>query len=168
MSRQCRGMAGLLIPTKTAGKIAGCFDQGLPVYSTVFYPNFVLKMSLPNMDINLKIFFLQKFSSCSARCHCLHLVTIAIKSLNFQKKKKKKKKKKPAKRFIFSATLNWSLSCRHASWDFTEKKSPQCRGYLQGFYRKEVPAVQGLYLGFANGKVNIPAISWPQGGRGCK
>ena len=160
-------MSGLLIPTKTAGKIAGC----LPVYSTVFYPNFVLKMSLPNMDINLKIFFLQKFSSSSARCHCLHLVTIAIKSLNFHKKKQKKKKKKKkqtAKRFIFSATLNWSLSCRHASWDFTEKKSPQCRGFLQGFYRKEVPAVQGLYLGFANGKVNIPAISRPRGGRGCK
>ena len=57
VSRQCRGMAGLLIPAKTAGKTAGRFDQGLPVYSTVFYPNFVLKMSLPNMDINLKIFF---------------------------------------------------------------------------------------------------------------
>ena len=52
--------------------------------------------------------------------------------------------------------------------DFTEKKSPQCRGFLQGFYRKEVPAVQGLYLGFANGKVNIPAISRPRGGRDCK
>ena len=32
-------MAGLLIPTKTAGEIAGRFDWGLPVYSTVFYPN---------------------------------------------------------------------------------------------------------------------------------
>ena len=87
------------------------------------------------------------------------IVSVAIKSLNFQKKKKKKKK--PAKRF--SATLNWSLSCRHASWDV-----PGGRDFLQGFYRKEVPAVQGLYLGFANGKVNIPAISRPQGGRGCK
>ena len=36
VSRQCRGKAGLLIPAKTAGEIAGC----LPVYSTVFYPNF--------------------------------------------------------------------------------------------------------------------------------
>ena len=33
-------MAGLLIPAKTAGEIAGRFDRGLPVYSTVFYPNF--------------------------------------------------------------------------------------------------------------------------------
>ena len=40
VSRQCRGMAGLLIPAKTAGEIAGRFDRGLPVYSTVFYPNF--------------------------------------------------------------------------------------------------------------------------------
>ena len=40
VSRQCRGKARLLIPAKTAGEIAGRFDQGLPVYSTVFYPNF--------------------------------------------------------------------------------------------------------------------------------
>ena len=40
VSRQCRGKAGLLIPAKTAGEIAGRFDRGLPVYSTVFYPNF--------------------------------------------------------------------------------------------------------------------------------
>ena len=33
-------MAGLLIPAKKAGEIAGRFDRGLPVYSTVFYPNF--------------------------------------------------------------------------------------------------------------------------------
>ena len=39
VSRQCHGMAGLLIPAKTAGEIAGRFDRGLPVYSTVFYPN---------------------------------------------------------------------------------------------------------------------------------
>ena len=40
VSRQCRGMAGLLTPAKTAGEIAGRFDQSLPVYSTVFYTNF--------------------------------------------------------------------------------------------------------------------------------
>ena len=40
MSRQCRGKAGLLIPAKTVEEIAGRFDRGLPVYSTVFYPNF--------------------------------------------------------------------------------------------------------------------------------
>ena len=40
MSRQCRGKAGLLILAKTAGEIAGRFDQGLPVYNTVIYPNF--------------------------------------------------------------------------------------------------------------------------------
>ena len=69
--------------------------------------------------------------------------------------------------------LGMSLGAGTCCRDFTEKKSPQkkspqCRGFLQGFYRKEVPAVQGLYLGFANGKVNIPAISRPRGGRGCK
>ena len=40
VSRQCRGKAGLLIPVKTAGEIAGRFDRVLPVYSTMFYPNF--------------------------------------------------------------------------------------------------------------------------------
>ena len=62
--------------------------------------------------------------------------------------------------------LGMSLGAGTFCRDFTEKKSPQCRGFLQGFYRKEVPAVLGLYLGFANGKVNIPAISRPRGGRG--
>ena len=35
----------------------------------------------------------------------------------------------------------------------------------QGFDHKNVPAVLGIYLGFAKRKVNIPAIPWPQ--RGC-
>ena len=39
VSRQCRGKAGLLIPAKTAGEIAGRFDLGFLVYSTMFYPN---------------------------------------------------------------------------------------------------------------------------------
>ena len=52
VSRQCRGKAGLLIPAKTAGKIAGRFDRGLPVYSAVFYPNFgrVLKYRVLKID----------------------------------------------------------------------------------------------------------------------
>ena len=32
----------------------------------------------------------------------------------------------------------------------------------------KVTAVQGFYLGFAYGKINIPAIPQPLGGRGCK
>ena len=40
VSRQCGGMARLLFPAKTAGEIAGRFDRGLPVYSTVFYSKF--------------------------------------------------------------------------------------------------------------------------------
>ena len=79
--------------------------------STFSNIRFCVKGVITNMDINLKIFFLQKFSSSSARCHCFHLVTIAIKSLNFQKKKKKKKKKKRKTAKRLSATLNWSLSC---------------------------------------------------------
>ena len=90
-------MAGLLIPAKTAVEIAGrfvwvamirCFFYTIHL-STFSNIRFCVKDAITNMDINLKIFFLQKFSSSSARCHCLHLVTIAIKSLNFQKKKKK-------------------------------------------------------------------------------
>ena len=58
VSRQCRGMAGLLIAAKTAGEIAGRFDRGLPVYSTVFYSNFgrVLKYREKNEKTMLYIF----------------------------------------------------------------------------------------------------------------
>ena len=76
---------------------AFCMGGDDPVFllhlSTFSNIRFCVKDVITNMDINLKIFFLQKFSSSSARCHCFHLVTIAIKSLNFQKKKKKKKNK---------------------------------------------------------------------------
>ena len=34
--------------------------------------------------------------------------------------------------------------------------------------QNKVPAEQGFYLGFAYGKVNIPAIPRPFGGCGCK
>ena len=45
----------------------------------------------------------------------------------------------------------------------------QGAGTKQGFDQNKVPAVQGFYLGFAYGKVNIPAIPrlWG-GGCGCK
>ena len=36
----------------------------------------------------------------------------------------------------------------------------------QGFDQNKVPAVEGFYLGFAYGKINIPAIPRPSGGRG--
>ena len=66
VSRQCRGKAGLLIPAKTAGEIAGRFDRGLPVYSTVFYPNFgrVLKYCLLKIDCRHTYFI-----SCHALYH---------------------------------------------------------------------------------------------------
>ena len=34
----------------------------------------------------------------------------------------------------------------------------------QGFDQNKVPAVEGFYLGFAYGKINIPAIPRPSGG----
>ena len=53
VSRQCRGMAGLLIPAKTAGEIAGRFVW-VAMIRCFFYicqhfqtSGFVLKMSLP-------------------------------------------------------------------------------------------------------------------------
>ena len=45
---------------------------------------------------------------------------------------------------------------------------PLRRGLLAGIWPNQVPAVQGFYLGFAYGKINIPAIPRPPGGRGCK
>ena len=51
-------MAGLLIAAKTAGEMAGRFDRGLPVYSTVFYSNFgrVLKYREKNEKTMLYTF----------------------------------------------------------------------------------------------------------------
>ena len=72
---------------------AFCMGGDDPVFllhlSTFSNIRFCVKDVITNMDINLQIFFLQKFSSSSAHCHYLHLVTIAIKSLNLKKKKKK-------------------------------------------------------------------------------
>ena len=45
---------------------------------------------------------------------------------------------------------------------------PRGRGLLAGIRPKQVPALQEFYLGFACGKINIPAISQPSGGRGVK
>ena len=45
---------------------------------------------------------------------------------------------------------------------------PQGQGLLAGIWPNQVPVVQGFYLGFAYGKINIPAIPRPLGGRGCK
>ena len=42
------------------------------------------------------------------------------------------------------------------------------RGLLAGIWPKQSPAVQGFYLGNAYGKINIPAIPLPSGGRGSK
>ena len=36
-------------------------------------------------------------------------------------------------------------------------------GFEQGFDHKTVPTVQGIYLGFAKGKVNIPLLPSPTG-----
>ncbi|MEW8546927.1 MAG: hypothetical protein AB2693_25715, partial [Candidatus Thiodiazotropha sp.] len=41
-------------------------------------------------------------------------------------------------------------------------------GFRQSFDHKNVPAVPGVYRGFAKGKLNIPAIPRPRRGRGCK
>ena len=40
---------------------------------------------------------------------------------------------------------------------------PWGRGLLAGIWPNQVPAVQGFYLGFAYGKINIPAIPRPWG-----
>ena len=40
---------------------------------------------------------------------------------------------------------------------------PRGQGLLAGIGPIQVPAVQGFYLGFAYGKINIPAIPWPSG-----
>ena len=34
------------------------------------------------------------------------------------------------------------------------------QGFLQSFYYKSVPTMQGIYLDFGKRKVNIPAIPW--------
>ena len=40
---------------------------------------------------------------------------------------------------------------------------PRGRGLLAGIQPNKVPAVQGFYLGFAYGIINIPAIPRPLG-----
>ena len=47
---------------------------------------------------------------------------------------------------------------------------PRGGDFLQRDLTKQSPcsAVQGFYLGFAYGKINIPAIPWPSGERDCK
>ena len=83
MSRQCRGKAGLLIPAKTAGEIAGRFDQGLPFYSTVFYLNFgrVLKYS-EIRDFDIKFPFKWKASTVLEVNFCCYL-SLYSESINF-------------------------------------------------------------------------------------
>ena len=46
---------------------------------------------------------------------------------------------------------------------FSGSYSPGAGDFKQGFDQNKVPAVQGFYLGFANGKSNIPAIPRPSG-----
>ena len=78
MSRQCRGKAGLLIPAKTAGEIARRFDRSLPVYSTVFYPNFgrVLKYC-EIRDFEIKFPFKRKASTVLEVIFCCYLYVLS-------------------------------------------------------------------------------------------
>ena len=74
VSRQCRGKAGLLIPAKTAGEIAGRFDRGLPVYNTVFYPNFGRVLKYREIrDFEIKFHFKRKASTFLEVNFCCYL-----------------------------------------------------------------------------------------------
>ena len=83
MSRQCRGKAGLLIPAKTAGEIAGRFDRGLPVNSTVFYPNFGRVLKYREIrDVEIKFPFKRKASTVLEVNFCCYL-SLYSGSINF-------------------------------------------------------------------------------------
>ena len=83
VSRQCRGKAGLLIPAKTAGEIAGRFDWGLPVYSTVFYPNFGRVLRYREIrDFEIKFPFKRKASTVLEVNFCSYL-SLYSESINF-------------------------------------------------------------------------------------
>ena len=83
VSRPCRGKAGLLIPAKTAGEIAGRFDLGLPVYSTVFYPNLGRVLKYREIrDFEIKVPFKKKALTVLEVNFCCYL-SLYSESINF-------------------------------------------------------------------------------------